>query len=66
MLTISSWSNRIYTWRGDYNSPGMQIVRTPDERFRNLPGYDFAPHYANVAGLRMHYIDAGPPSAATC
>jgi haloalkane dehalogenase len=41
----------------------MQIIRTPDERFRNLPGYDFAPRYVDVAGLRMHYIDAGPPGA---
>ncbi len=38
----------------------MEVIRTPDERFKNLPGYDFAPHYVEVAGLRMHYIDEGP------
>ncbi len=38
----------------------MDILRTPDERFDNLPGYDFAPRYATVDGLRMHYIDEGP------
>lgn len=43
----------------------MEIARTPDERFADLPGYDFAPHYADVAtdGLppvRMHYLDEGP------
>lgn len=38
----------------------MDYVRTPDERFANLPGYDFAPHYCDVGGLRMHYVDEGP------
>ena len=38
----------------------MDVVRTPDERFANLPGYAFEPHYADVGGLRMHYIDEGP------
>ena len=37
----------------------MEIVRTPDERFASLPGYAFAPHYADVGGLRMHYLDEG-------
>lgn len=41
----------------------MQTVRTPDERFIDLPGYDFAPHYVEIAGLRMHYVDEGPSSA---
>lgn len=38
----------------------MNVLRTPDERFANLPGYDFEPHYVEVAGMRMHYIDEGP------
>jgi haloalkane dehalogenase len=33
--------------------------RTPDERFENLPGYDFAPRYVEQDGLRMHYLDEG-------
>jgi haloalkane dehalogenase len=37
-----------------------EIFRTPDERFANLPGYDFAPHYAEIDGLRLHYVDEGP------
>lgn len=41
----------------------MEILRTPDERFRNLPGYGFAPHYVHVDGLRIHYVDEGPPDA---
>lgn len=38
----------------------IPFVRTPDERFENLPGYPFAPHYAEVDGLRMHYVDENP------
>jgi haloalkane dehalogenase len=39
----------------------MEILRTPDERFEGLPGYDFEPHYAEVdGGLRVHYLDEGP------
>jgi haloalkane dehalogenase len=41
----------------------MEILRTPDERFNNLPDFDFAPHYLEVAGLRIHYVDEGPPAA---
>lgn len=36
------------------------FVRTPDARFENLPGYPFAPHYVEIDGLRMHYVDEGP------
>ncbi len=41
----------------------MEILRTPDERFAALPGYPFAPHYVELDGLRMHYVDEGPPDA---
>lgn len=39
----------------------MPIIRTPEARFENLPGYDFTPHYVEVGddGLRMHYLDEG-------
>src|ERR1700690_2384361 len=40
----------------------MEVLRTPDERFANLPGYPFAPHYLDVDGLRVHYLDEGPRS----
>ncbi|MGH2515670.1 MAG: alpha/beta fold hydrolase, partial [Ktedonobacterales bacterium] len=44
----------------------MPIVRTPDECFAHLPGYPFAPHYADLDGVRMHYVDeAGPDADAT-
>jgi haloalkane dehalogenase len=38
------------------------FVRTPDESFEGLDGFPFEPHYADVDGLRMHYLDEGPGS----
>ncbi len=35
----------------------IESIRTPDSRFENLPGYDFEPHYSEIDGLRMHYVD---------
>lgn len=38
----------------------MQVLRTPEDRFVQLPDYPFAPHYATTRdGLRMHYLDEG-------
>jgi haloalkane dehalogenase len=47
----------------------MKALRTPDERFQKLPGYNFEPRYAEIpdgAGgtLRVHYVDEGPRDAA--
>jgi len=46
----------------------MATLRTPDERFANLPGFAFAPCYieglAGFDGLRVHYLDEGPRDAA--
>ncbi len=45
----------------------IDFVRTPDERFKNLPNFPYKPHYIdNLKGfedLRMHYIDEGPKSS---
>ena len=38
---------------------GVNVFRTPDERFASLPAYDFEPHYVDQDGLRMHYVDEG-------
>ena len=41
----------------------IEALRTPDARFENLDGWDYAPHYVDdlpgYEGLRMHYIDEG-------
>ena len=37
----------------------MDVYRTPDARFENLPGYPFKPHYTELDGMRMHYVDEG-------
>jgi haloalkane dehalogenase len=47
----------------------VKILRTPDARFANLPGWTFQPHYVELAdgdggSLRMQYADEGPRSAA--
>ena len=41
----------------------MELLRTPDEHFTNLPGYAFAPHYVTVDDVRIHYVDEGPQDA---
>jgi len=35
------------------------ILRTPDERFSNLPGFHYTPRYTEIEGLRMAYVEAG-------
>ena len=41
------------------------VHRTPDERFSAIDDYPFEPHYINVNGLRMHYVDEGTGAAGT-
>ncbi len=50
LLVNTSWAQEI--------RPG--VLRTPDSRFENLPGYNFEPHYVTIDGYRIHYIDEGP------
>ncbi len=53
----------------------MQILRTPDDRFVDLPDYPFEPNYAEIAAvpgdaaagtLRVHYLDEGPATRHRC
>jgi haloalkane dehalogenase len=44
----------------------MDAFRTPDERFEGLPGYDFEPHYAELHGLRLHWVDEGEGDPIVC
>jgi haloalkane dehalogenase len=46
----------------------MKTLRTPDDCFADLPGFDFAPRYEEVAdgegaALRVHYLREGDPGA---
>ncbi len=45
----------------------IDALRTPDERFAGLPGWNYAPHYVDdlpgYEGLRVHYVDEGPKNA---
>ena len=48
----------------------MQTLRTPDDRFADLPDFAFEPHYVDITddldgtSLRVHYLDEGPADAA--
>ena len=47
----------------------MEVLRTPEDRFDNLPDYPFTPQYLTVTDadgtdLRIHYVDEGPRDAA--
>ena len=37
----------------------MDVFRTPDDRFENLPGYPWQPKYHEWEGLRLAYLDEG-------
>lgn len=37
----------------------IKVLRTPDDRFIGLPSFGFKPHYAEVRGTRVHYVDEG-------
>jgi len=47
----------------------MKLLRTPEERFANLPGYPFGPNYVEVPSgegdtIRIHHVDEGPKDAS--
>ena len=39
--------------------PDGSVMRTPEERFANLPGYPYEPRYVEIEGLRMAYVEEG-------
>ena len=41
------------------DNTGIDVFRTPDERFASLPDYPFAPHWLDLDGLSLHYVDEG-------
>jgi haloalkane dehalogenase len=44
----------------------MDVFRTPDDRFENLPGFPYEPHYVEVDGLRLHHVDEGSGETVLC
>jgi haloalkane dehalogenase len=44
----------------------MRVIRTPEERFNDLPGFPFAPHYIEIDGVRLHYVDEGSGETILC
>jgi haloalkane dehalogenase len=40
----------------------MKVLRTAEERFSGLPDFGYEPRYADVGGLRLAYVEAGPPA----
>jgi haloalkane dehalogenase len=38
----------------------MKVLRTPEERFADLPGFGYPPRYADVDGVRLAYVETGP------
>lgn len=47
----------------------IETIRTPDERFADIPGWPYAPNYINdlagYEGMRLHYVDEGPRDGTT-
>jgi hypothetical protein len=49
----------------------MRVLRTPEERFADLPDFAHEPRYAEVPDLnggvlRMAYLEAGPADPPWC
>lgn len=44
----------------------MPVIRTPEERFKDLPDFPFQPHYLDMDGLRIHYLDEGEGQVILC
>ena len=47
----------------------MKVLRTPDQCFAGLEGFDFEPHYGEIRDrdgtpLRIHHLDEGPRDAS--
>ncbi|HWF82403.1 MAG TPA: haloalkane dehalogenase [Streptosporangiaceae bacterium] len=38
----------------------MRVLTTPESAFGHLPDFGYEPRYADVGGLRMAYVQAGP------
>jgi haloalkane dehalogenase len=59
---------------GQSGEGGIELLRTPEDRFEDLPDYDFQPRYVFVDDpegppgnrrIRVHHAVSGPPGAPT-
>jgi haloalkane dehalogenase len=46
--------------------PEGAVLRTPEERFADLPGFPYEPRSVEVEGLRMAYVEAGQGDPILC
>jgi haloalkane dehalogenase len=44
----------------------MSLIRTPDERFADLPDFPYSPNYVTIDDARIHYIDEGKGEVILC
>src|SRR6516164_199555 len=47
---------------GEATGRRMRVLRTAEERFAGLPDFGYEPRYADAGGLRLAYVEAGPPA----
>jgi len=44
----------------------MAVIRTPEDRFAGLSDFPFPPHYIEINGMRVHYLDEGTGEVVLC
>ena len=44
----------------------MNLIRTPEKNFDNLPEFPYEPKYVTLNGARVHYIDEGSGDVILC
>jgi haloalkane dehalogenase len=48
------------------NWPPGSVLRTPEERFLDLPGFPYKPNYIEIEGLKMAYYEEGSGDPILC
>src|SRR5712671_4413499 len=38
----------------------MKVLRTPEDRFTDLPDFGYPPGYGDLDGVRVAYVETGP------
>lgn len=44
----------------------MPVIRTSEERFQDIKDFPYQPHYMEIEGLRIHYVDVGEGEVILC